>query len=85
MSKLNKVRERILFGNSDANIRFDDLCRLLVSLGFEERIKGDHHIFSRKNVEEIINIQPKQQMSKPYQVKQVRNLILRYGLGVEDE
>jgi len=57
----------------------------LRSLGFEERIKGSHHIFSRDGVEEIINIQAKNNMAKVYQVKQVRNLILKYHLGVNDE
>jgi predicted RNA binding protein YcfA (HicA-like mRNA interferase family) len=85
MSKSKKNRERVLLGEADANIIFDDLCRLLRSLGFEERIKGSHHIFSIDGVEEIINIQPKKNMAKTYQVKQIRNLILKYHLGVSDE
>lgn len=70
-----------LTGRSDANIRFADIVNLLLKLGFFERIKGDHHIFTKDNVEEILNIQPKGSMAKPYQVKQVRNIILKYGLG----
>ena len=85
MSKTDKIRDRILLGNSDANIDFDDLRRLLLSLGFDERIKGSHHIFVRKDVEEIINLQPKQSKSKAYQVRQVRNIILKYRLGATDE
>jgi len=54
---------------------------LLNRLGFEERIRGDHHIFFRKYVDEIINLQPKGSKAKQYQVKQVRNLILKYKLG----
>jgi len=46
-----------------------------------ERIKGDHHIFTKDGIEEIINLQPKGEKSKPYQVKQVRNIILKYKLG----
>ncbi len=34
---------------------------------------------------EILNLQPKGAQAKPYQVKQVRNLILRYRLGGSDE
>ena len=32
-------------------------------------------------IEEIINIQPKNGKAKPYQVKQIRAIILRYRLG----
>jgi predicted RNA binding protein YcfA (HicA-like mRNA interferase family) len=83
--KVEKIREKVLLGESDANIDFDDLRKLLTALGFAERIKGSHHIFSRNGVEEIINIQPKRNKAKAYQVKQVRNVILKYRLGVSDE
>ena len=53
--------------------------------GFDERIKGSHHIFTKKGIEEIINIQPIGSKAKAYQVKQVRNLILKYKLGADDE
>ncbi len=85
MSKIDKIREKILLGYSDANIDFDDLCKLMTSLGFVERISGSHHIFSRTGIEEIINLQPKQNKAKPYQVKQVRNIILKYRLGADHE
>ena len=85
MSKINKIREKLLLGYSDANIDFVDLCKLMTSLGFDERISGSHHIFSATGIEEIINLQPKQNKAKPYQVKQVRNIILRYRLGADDE
>ena len=58
--------------------------RGLIRLSFDERIKGDHHIFTREGVEEILNLQPKGSMAKPYQVKQVRNVIVRYKLGLEN-
>ena len=85
MSKTDKIREKILLGYSDANVDFDDLRHLLRSLGFTERVKSSHHIFSREGVDEIINIQPKQNKAKPYQVKQVRNIILKYRLGAGNE
>lgn len=65
---------------SDANVPFDGLCALLKRLGFDERIRGDHHIFTMTGVEEILNLQPRNGKGKPYQVKQVRNLILQYDL-----
>ncbi len=76
---------RVLRGASDANIRFSDLRTLLRRLGFVERIKGSHHIFTRENVDEIVNLQPKQSLAKPYQVKQVRKILVRYKLTEEAE
>ncbi len=84
MSKLDKVLEKILRGTSDANIDFDDLSQLLINVGFDVRIRGSHHIFTKHDVVEIINLQPKGSKAKPYQVKQVRNLILKYKLAGED-
>jgi len=85
MSKYEKLLIQILRGTSDANIPFDGLCGLLKHLGFEERIKGSHHIFTKDDVEEILNLQPKGSKSKPYQVKQVRNVILKYKLGAKKD
>ena len=56
----------------------------LKKIGFEERIRGDHYILIKDNVEEIINIQPKNSKAKGYQVKQIRNLIVKYRLGDSD-
>lgn len=85
MQKHNKFLERILRGASDANISFDGMCRLLRRLGFEERIRGSHHIFTKNDLEEILNLQPKGAKTKPYQVKQVRNVILKYKLGGKED
>ncbi len=84
MGKYEKLLQRILSGTSDNNIKFSELCQLLKKLGFSERIKGDHYIFTKNNVEEIINIQPKNSKAKSYQVKQIRNLIVKYRLGDSD-
>lgn len=81
MTRSDKLLERVLRGTSDANISFDGLLHLLVELGFTERVRGSHHIFTRMGVEEILNLQPKGSHAKPYQVKQVRQIILRYKLG----
>jgi predicted RNA binding protein YcfA (HicA-like mRNA interferase family) len=68
-------------GASDANVNFEELCQFLTRLGFNERIRGSHHIFTKEDIEEILNLQPKQGKAKPYQVKQVREVILKYQLG----
>ncbi len=83
MGKFEKLLLQILRGASDANIQFDDLRRLLLRLGFEERVRGSHHIFRRQGVEEKINLQRDDGKAKPYQVRQVRAIILKYKLGGE--
>ena len=76
MSRHEKTRERVLSGTCNANIEFDDLCHLLDRLGFGKRTNGSHHIFSRKGIPEIINLQPRDDgKAKPYQVKQVALMI----------
>ncbi len=85
MSQQDKLLVKILRGNSDANIPFEQICQLLRTLGFEERIRGSHHIFFQKGVEEILNLQPKQGKAKVYQVKQIRTVILKHQLGGQNE
>ncbi|MBC7943964.1 MAG: type II toxin-antitoxin system HicA family toxin [Burkholderiales bacterium] len=82
--KSDKILEQILSGASDSNIAFTNLKQLVIKLGFHERIRGDHHIFTKSYVTEIINLQPKGSKAKAYQVKQVRNIILKYKLGGRD-
>jgi hypothetical protein len=76
-----KILSQILSGRSDANINFNEMLSLLRSLGFVERIRGSHHIFTRSGVSEIVNLQPKGAKAKVYQVRQVRSLIIKYKLG----
>ena len=80
MSWINRLRQRILSGRGDANIRFDDLRLFLLRLGFVERVRGSHHIFRKEGVRERINLQRDGSHAKPYQVRQVRRVILRYRL-----
>ncbi|MFY9345471.1 MAG: type II toxin-antitoxin system HicA family toxin [Planctomycetota bacterium] len=81
MARHDKTLLEILGGRSDANIRFSELCSLLEWLGFEQRIRGSHHIFYKPGVEELINVQRSGAKAKPYQIKQVRAIIIRYRLG----
>jgi predicted RNA binding protein YcfA (HicA-like mRNA interferase family) len=85
MIKLQKLLVKVLSATSDANISFVELCQLLQQLGFDERIRGSHYIFTKESVEEILNLQPKKAKAKPYQVKQVRTVILKYKLGNKDD
>ena len=76
-----KTLRRLLSGAADAAIRFDDLCQLLESLGFESRVRGSHHLFRKSDIEEKINLQKEGAQAKPYQVRQVRSVILKAKLG----
>jgi hypothetical protein len=80
MAKRTKFLKRLMSGESGADIAFDDSCALLRQIGFQVRIHGDHHIFTKAGLVEIINIQPVNTKAKPYQVKQLRNLLRAYRL-----
>lgn len=82
MATLEKLLFSIMSGTQDRNIKFSDLQKILEVLGFQCRIKGDHFIYWKDGVDEIINIQPDGNKAKAYQVKQVRNIILKYMLEV---
>lgn len=85
MGRYDKIISKILKGKSDNNISFLSLRQLLLHLGFEERIKGSHHIFRKAGVEEKINLQQEKNKAKPYQVRQIRELVLKYKFGGQDE
>ena len=80
-----KVLEMVLRGRSDANLAFSDLVDLLQALGFSQRISGSHHVFWKEGVIEIMNLQPRGPKANPYQVRQVRNILMKYGLGANDD
>lgn len=82
MKKDSKVIEAVLSGKQDANMKFKDLQNLLISLGFQERCVGDHFIYKHPSYLERINIQPDGNKAKKYQVRQIRELITKYGMEV---
>lgn len=84
MGEHEKLHEHVMFRRSDSSVPLAGLCALLERLGFDERIKGGHHIFTMRGVEEILNLQPKGDKGRPHQVKQVRSVILKYNLTLED-
>lgn len=81
MSQYEKLLLSILSGTRDKSLLFADLQTVLDRLGFQCRVRGDHFIYTKAGVEEIINLQPAGSKAKPYQVKQVRGIILKYQLG----
>ena len=83
MGGAQKTLDRLLRGQSDANVEFADLTVLLQALGFEERVRGSHHIFVRPDVQELVNLQQDGSKAKVYQVRQVRAVILKYNLALD--
>jgi HicA toxin of bacterial toxin-antitoxin, len=78
-----RLLDRISRGDV-ANVRFGDACRLIEALGFElRRTSGSHHVFVHPRVCEILNLQEVDGQAKPYQMRQLLRLVVRYGLTVE--
>ena len=84
MRRHERLLQTLLRGQSDANIRWADLRALLLYLGFSERVRGSHHLFDKESVVEIVNLQSRGGHVKPYQVRQIRKLILQYNLRGDD-
>jgi hypothetical protein len=58
-------------------------CQLLRHLGFDERMRGSHHLFRKSGITELINLQREGSKAKVYQVRQVRAVLLKYRLAGE--
>ncbi|MBK9444477.1 MAG: type II toxin-antitoxin system HicA family toxin [Comamonadaceae bacterium] len=82
MSQFEKLLLRLLRGTSDNSIGFQELCGLLAHLGFQMHTRGSHHVFSKLGVAELINHSAMVRTQNPYQVKQVRQVIVKYKLEV---
>ena len=85
MGQHEKLIQKILSGRQDTSVLFSEAVSLLQALGFSLRVKGSHHIFYQEGVLEIINMQPDGSKAKAYQVKQIRDLIVKYRLGGKNE
>jgi predicted RNA binding protein YcfA (HicA-like mRNA interferase family) len=85
MSRFDKLLLKLLRGTADASFAFDDLRYILLKLGFDERLSGSHHVYRKSGVAERITLQPSGKDAKPYQVKQVRDVLVKYGTGGEPE
>jgi hypothetical protein len=86
VTRLRRALPRVLAGTADRNVKFNELHGILIALGFHERVRGSHRIYTREGVEEILNLQPRNGgAAKPYQVRQVRGVIVKYRLAGEIE
>lgn len=82
MGKPDKILQQVLLGNADNNVEFIDLRSMLLWLGFEERIRGSHHIYVKTGVVPQINIQRRGHLVPDYQVRKIRKIIWEYKLHV---
>lgn len=66
-------------------IRFSDLCRLAEAFGFQrDRQRGSHVFYVNIAIRQTLNFQDKNGAAKPYQVRQLPDVIDRYGLKLEE-
>ncbi len=84
MAKQDTTIEKVMSGRG--RVKFRDFQRLLVKLGFHlDRIRGSHHIYTHPRVTRALSIQPVGNEAKPFQVRQLRDMISEFGLSFEDE
>jgi predicted RNA binding protein YcfA (HicA-like mRNA interferase family) len=83
MSKRRKILAKILAGSR--NVAFNDVVRLVEGFGFRlSRVSGSHHIFVHPSITELLNLQNVNGHAKPYQIRQLMDLVERYNLELED-
>ena len=74
--------EKVLSGQG--TIAFLDFEALLSALGFVFRgQKGSHRIYLHKAVDRPFPIQPDGKDAKRYQVRELRDMIRKYGIGLD--
>ncbi len=82
--KKTKLLKKLLSGSK--NISFTDATTCAELFGFRlDRISGSHHILVHPQISELVNLQNVKGKIKPYQLKQLLQLIERYNLQAEDE
>ena len=55
VTRFAKLLERLLSGDADRAFAFDDVCTVLLRLGFTRRVRGSHHIFTRDGIRDIFS------------------------------
>ena len=77
-----KLLAKALSGSK--NLRFSEVAVLAKAFGFRlSRTKGSHHIFVHPRVRELVNLQEVDGKAKPYQVRQLLEIVERYNLQIE--
>jgi predicted RNA binding protein YcfA (HicA-like mRNA interferase family) len=84
MAKASVILEKVTTGRG--RIQFRDFQKLLLKLGFHlDRTRGSHHIYLHPKVTRAFSVQCIGNEAKPFQVRQLRDMIAEFGLKLEDE
>ena len=71
---------------SPQGLRFEEACALAAAFGFRlSRVRGGHHVFVHPDVRQLVNLQDVHGQAKPYQVRQLLDLVERYNLMIGGE
>ena len=82
--KKQKLLQKILLGTK--NVRFSEAVALAEAFGFQlDRVNGSHHIFIHADIPELLNLQNVKGKAKPYQIKQMLQLIKAHNLQMGEE
>ena len=77
-----KLLQKLLSGTK--NVRFAEAVAVAEAFGFRlDRINGSHHIFEHQGISELLNLQNVKGKAKPYQIKQLLQLIETHNLRME--
>ena len=85
MSKWEKFCSRILSGQCDGNIDFAELVNYLRRCGFDLWTRGSHNLFTKKGIDALINLQSDGSTAKRYQVRQIRDILIKYQIDKPKE
>lgn len=82
--KKQKLLQKLLSGAKD--VRFSEVVALAKAFGFQlDRINGSHHIFTHPKIPELLNLQNVKGKAKPYQIRQLLQLVERHNLQIGEE
>jgi predicted RNA binding protein YcfA (HicA-like mRNA interferase family) len=71
---------------SPNNFPFAEARALAEALGFRlSRVSGSHHIFVHPGIPQLLNLQEVHGQAKPYQIRQLLQLIERHNLQLAGE
>lgn len=83
MPKTQKLYEQLLV-STDRNVSFRDFEKLLRDFGFKlERTTGSHRQYVHDLIPRPFPVQPAGKDAKRYQVRDLLELVARYGLRME--
>jgi predicted RNA binding protein YcfA (HicA-like mRNA interferase family) len=78
-----KLLAKALTGSK--NLRFNEIMALAEAFGFRlSRVSGSHHIYVHPQVRELVNLQEVKGKAKPYQVRQLLEIVERYNLELAE-